>query len=692
MHLLLLLLACSVTPPAAPTSPWRVAGAEVREGPFHNRLATASSPYLRHHGDNPVDWYPWGDEAFAEAERRGVPIFLSIGYAACHWCHVMEDESFADPVLAAYLNEHFVAVKVDREERPDVDAVYIDAVTAVTGSAGWPASVWLMPSGEPFYAGTYFPPESRGGRPAFRDVLEQVHRVWEDDRAAVQDDATRLTAALRAAVLAPAAQGPDDPLDEATSALVRAWDAETAGWGARKFPMTPRLSVLLAAATQGDAAAGEVVRQTLWAMDRGGIHDQLGGAFHRYTVDPRWQIPHFEQMLTDNGQLLGLYAAAAVALDEPRFAEVAAGIATALRRDFLLPSGAFASSRDADAAGVEGSTYLWTPAEVRAVLGDEAAPVLTAYTITEAGNHEGRTVLTRPTAEPVDPALVRRLLAERATRAQPALDDKVVLAFNALAVHGLAVSGRLLLREDDVRLAAQVAETLLAARSAEGRLPRTLASDSPPGVLADYAELCLALVALYEATGELRWLRGAESLAAQMDADFWQEERGLWQDSADPDLLVAQSTLADGPEPGAVSRALLAQQQLLALGSPAVQAARIERARQVAGAQLAASPGSAPTLAWSTHLAANPARTFVIAVGTGQSPDALAAVWSARWRPDGLLAVVRPEDRATAQSFAALVDKSPGESGPRAYLCFDGVCRQPVSTAADARALLDEAP
>ena len=407
-------------PDAAPKPPavegYRVASSPDDVGPFTNRLAVATSPYLLQHAHNPVDWFPWGDEAFAQAERRDVPIFLSIGYAACHWCHVMEEESFTDPEIAAYMNAHFVNIKVDREERPAVDGVYMKTLHAMRGRGGWPASLFLDHERRPFYAGTYFPKETELNRTGFREILHQMNDRWNHDRTGAEADATNTLNALRRnAFIAPSDEIDWDAPKKAIAWLDRSWDHENAGWGSKKFPMLARAEFLLAYAVEhDDDHAASRVRQLLDAMDHGGIHDHIGGGMHRYTVDKAWAIPHFEKMLYDNGQFVRIYSEAAVALGEPRYGDVARDIADYLIREMQHPEGAFFSSQDAGSAGEEGTYYVWTPEQIRRALPAKQAKAFRhAYRVTDRGNFEGRTtVLTRAvTADPGDPSRRRGALS-----------------------------------------------------------------------------------------------------------------------------------------------------------------------------------------------------------------------------------------------------------------------------------------
>ena len=476
-----------------------------------NRLAGETSPYLLQHANNPVDWFPWGPDALARAKLLDRPIFLSIGYAACHWCHVMERESFEHEPTARYLNDHFVAIKVDREERPDLDQVYMAAVQAMTGGGGWPMSVFLTPEGRPFYGGTYFPDEPRHGMPSFRQVLEGVDRTWRDQRAEVEGAGSRLVAALVDQQRIEA--GTDDPTPElfetVANGLIQSFDSRNGSWGgAPKFPQPMTIDYLLRRLAGGDMRFDAVIRFTLDKMADGGIHDQLGGGFHRYSTDPVWLVPHFEQMLYDNAQLARVYLHAWAQTGEVRYRDVATGTLDYMIRELTTADGAFAASQDADTDGIEGLTFVWTAAEIREVLGDDAEPFLAAYGVTDEGNWEGRTILSRVWPDIHTPpsrddarleaslaASRARLLARRSERPQPARDDKALAAWNGLAIAAFADAARLLRRDDPdaseryraaaVRAAETIAGGLLAA---DGSLSRSWKDGraTGQGVLEDY--------------------------------------------------------------------------------------------------------------------------------------------------------------------------------------------------------------
>ncbi|MFJ1709016.1 thioredoxin domain-containing protein [Kitasatospora sp. NPDC088346] len=517
-----------------------------------NRLAGVTSPYLLQHADNPVDWWPWGPEAFEEAKRRDVPVLLSVGYAACHWCHVMAHESFEDEAVAEYANAHYVAVKVDREERPDVDAVYMEAVQAATGQGGWPMTVFLTPDKEPFYFGTYFPPEARHGMPGFRQVLEGVSAAWRDRREEVGEVAARIRAELaeRASVYGAAAHHPpgDADLHQALVGLSRSFDEKNGGFGgAPKFPPSMVIEFLLRHhARTGSEAALEMAARTCEAMARGGLHDQLGGGFARYAVDAGWVVPHFEKMLYDNALLLRAYLHLWRATGDERARRTALATADFLLRELRTPEGAFASALDADSPdpvtgeSSEGAYYAWTPEQLTAVLGPEdGALAVELFEVTGTFEH-GSSVL-QLLRDPADPEAFERirtrLLAARAERPAPARDDKVVAAWNGLAVAALAETGALLDRPDLVEAAERAADLLLAVHlTPEGRLLRTSRDGRPgsnAGVLEDYADTAEGFLALYAVTGESSWLDLAGGLLDTVLAHFLDEASGALYDTAD---------------------------------------------------------------------------------------------------------------------------------------------------------------
>jgi uncharacterized protein YyaL (SSP411 family) len=505
-----------------------------------NRLAQETSPYLLQHADNPVDWYPWGDEAFARARGEDRPILLSVGYAACHWCHVMAHESFEDEATARLMNEHFVNVKVDREERPDVDAVYMEAVVALTGQGGWPMTAFLTPGGEPFYGGTYYPPEPRHGLPAFRQVLGAVAAAYRDQRDDVARQADTLVAALRQSAVREPSREPltEALLGEAARGMLAQLDPRWGGFGrAPKFPPASALELLL---RRGEL---EPVELTLDAMAAGGMYDLVGGGFHRYSVDERWLVPHFEKMLYDNALLAPLYLRAWVVTGRERYREVAVETLEYMLRELLLADGGFASAQDADTDGVEGLTYTWTAGE--------GAPAELLHPF-----EHGRSIVRGE----LDPETRARLFALRERRPKPLRDDKAVTAWNGLALAALAEAGRRLDRGDYLDAARRLGEFLLGPLSdGEGRLRRTWRAGRARGTgyLSDYASTANGLYELHVATGELRWLEEARRLAGLVVELFADAERGgfFLTPEHGEQLVARQKDLDDHPTPSGNSMA-----------------------------------------------------------------------------------------------------------------------------------------
>ncbi|MFZ4300025.1 thioredoxin domain-containing protein [Streptomyces cinereoruber] len=525
-----------------------------------NRLAGVTSPYLLQHADNPVDWWPWGPEAFEEARRRDVPVLLSVGYSACHWCHVMAHESFEDEATAALVNENFVAVKVDREERPDVDAVYMEAVQAATGQGGWPMTVFLTPDAAPFYFGTYFPPEPRHGMPSFTEVLAGVRDAWAGRRGEVDEVADRIVKELAGRSLAYGGDGVpgEEDLAQALLGLTREYDATRGGFGgAPKFPPSMVLEFLLRHhARTGSEGALQMASDTCEAMARGGIYDQLGGGFARYAVDRTWTVPHFEKMLYDNALLCRVYAHLWKATGSDLARRIALETADFLVRELRTPEGGFASALDADSDDgtgtgkhVEGAYYVWTPEQLAAVLGPEDAAVAAAhYGVTEDGTfEEGSSVLQLPQDAGVADAgriasIADRLRAARDERPRPGRDDKVVAAWNGLAIAALAETGALFDRPDLVERATEAADLLVRVHMDEGaRLTRTSKDGRPgtnAGVLEDYADVAEGFLALAAVTGEGVWLEFAGFLLDLVLDRFTAEGGALYDTAHDAETLI----------------------------------------------------------------------------------------------------------------------------------------------------------
>src|SRR5262245_26323034 len=514
-----------------------------------NRLAHETSPYLLQHAHNPVDWYPWGEEAFERARREEKPILLSVGYSACHWCHVMERESFENPTIAGRMNEHFVNVKVDREERPDVDQIYMQAVQSMTGHGRWPMTVFLAPDGRPFYGGTYYPPVPRHGMPSFPQLLEAIANAWQERRGEVLQSSEQITGELNRAERLRGASRllTDEVLFSAFQGIGAQFDERLGGLGgAPKFPQ-PMIweFVLRFWKRSGNPHARDMVTTTLTRMARGGIYDQLGGGFHRYSVDAEWLVPHFEKMLYDNAQLASLYLHASLAFGAPEYRRVCEETLDYVLREMTDPAGGFYSAQDADSEGEEGKFFVWTADEIRAVLGADAETALAYWGVDRGPNFEGKSILWVP-GEP-DPERIapmrRRLFETREPRVRPLRDDKVLAAWNGLMCRAFAEAGRALGRADYVAVAARNAAFVLDAMRADGRLLRTWKAGRAKlkGYLEDYAMVAAALLDVYEATFERRWLDEARRLADDMLGLFWDESvEGFFDTGADHEALIVR--------------------------------------------------------------------------------------------------------------------------------------------------------
>jgi uncharacterized protein YyaL (SSP411 family) len=525
-----------------------------------NRLGGESSPYLLQHKDNPVDWYPWGEEALSRARDEARPLLVSIGYSACHWCHVMAHESFEDPDIAAVMNERFVCVKVDREERPDIDAICMEACQALTGQGGWPLNAFLTPDGVPFYAGTYFPPESRHGLPSWRMVLDAIADAWATRREEILAQGARMVEALGATRQLEPSVAPirDEELRNALVSLWSTYDRANGGFGrAPKFPPASVIELLLA---RGER---EMSLGTLEAMARGGIYDQVGGGFARYSVDATWTVPHFEKMLYDNALLARAYLHGWQVSADQRFRRVCCETLDWALREMRGPEGGFCSALDADSEGVEGKFYVWTESELRDALGPELAPAALDYFLPRRFEH-GLILEARGT-EPAPETLAeirRRLLETRSHRVRPGLDDKRLTAWNALMITALAEAGAVLDRSDYVQAAVDCAEFVLTdLRDGQGRLLRTWKDGRGrlAAYLEDHAFLVEALIGLYEATGDPRWYGEATAMADVMIERFSDSERGGFYTTADDHepLAARRKDLEDSPIPSGNSAAAL---------------------------------------------------------------------------------------------------------------------------------------
>jgi uncharacterized protein YyaL (SSP411 family) len=658
-----------------------------------NRLGTATSPYLLQHADNPVDWWPWQPEAFEEARRRDLPVLISVGYAACHWCHVMAHESFEDKGVAALLNERFVAVKVDREERPDVDAVYMSATQAMTGQGGWPMTVFATPEGQPFFSGTYFP------RPHFVRLLESVSAAWREQRAAVLEQGT---AVVKAVAGPKATGGPAGPmtaevLDAAAGALAKQFDEVRGGFGgAPKFPPHMIMLFLLRHHQRtGSQRSLEMVRHTAQQMARGGIYDQVAGGFARYSVDATWTVPHFEKMLYDNALLLRVYTQLWRLTGDPLAARVARETADFLHNGLSTAQGAFASALDADTDGEEGLTYVWTPAQLSEALGDEDGSFAAdLYGVTEAGTFEHGTSVLRllQDIDGVEPVIASRVLSVRnrlgtvrAQRPQPGRDDKVVAAWNGLAVTALAEYSALTGQET---LAVPAATMLADLHFVDGRLRRVSRDGTvgePVGVLEDYGSVAEAFCAVHQLTGDGRWLGLAGELVDIAMQRFADGRGGYYDTADDAEVLVARpADPTDNATPSGRSAMAAALTAFAALsGQP-----RYHEAAQDALADVAPLAAKHPRFAGYSFavgeaLLSGPYE-IAVAGGEGELLDT-----ARRLAPPGAVIVAGEPDRP---GVPLLRDRPLIDGRPTGYVCRGFVCDRPVTSAADLAAQLAVRP
>ncbi len=653
-----------------------------------NRLASATSPYLLQHADNPVDWWEWGPGAFDEARRRGVPVLLSVGYAACHWCHVMAHESFEDEVTATQMNEHFVNIKVDREERPDVDAIYMQATTAMTGHGGWPMTVVLDHDANPWFAGTYFPDEPRHGQASFRQVLDALTEAWRDRAEGVRQQAAQLRAHLQAPATLPSAPIGAAEIDAAVTKLGEDFDPAAGGFGnAPKFPPSMVLELLRRrVAREGDdetsRQAAHMLARTVAAMAGGGIYDQLGGGFARYAVDPGWVVPHFEKMLYDNGQLLALYAR----LGTPLGDRVARETADFLVRELGTAEGGFASALDADSEGVEGKFYAWTPAELVEVLGQAdgewAAELLS---VTDAGTFEHGSSTLQLRHAPDDPerwARARALLfAARAPRVRPSRDDKVVASWNGLAISGLVATWQRLGDRSYLEAAVAAGRLLVDVHLLEGglrRVSRDGVVGTPAGVLEDLGCVAAAFVDLAAATLEVTWIDHARTLLDDALARFRAEDGGFFDTASDAEALVARPRdPSDNASPGGLSSTVHALVAFTALtGEPAYRTAA-EETLATAGVLARQAPRFAGWSLAAAEAMLDGPREVAVVGPAGPERDALART---AYALPGAVVVVADGPR---DDLALLTGRDAVDGKPAAYVCRHHVCAAPVTDVAE---------
>jgi uncharacterized protein YyaL (SSP411 family) len=673
-----------------------------------NRLENEKSPYLLQHAGNPVDWYPWGMEALEHARNQHLPVLVSIGYSACHWCHVMAHESFEDADVARFMNQHFVNIKVDREERPDVDSIYMSAVQALSGQGGWPLNVFLTSAGKPFFGGTYFPPEPRHGLPSWTQVLEGVSAVFQESPDDVEHNAEVLTNAVRQSQGSNVAFGDleEKHLLGAVDTAIGQGDWQHGGFGgAPKFPQPLAIEFLLQAHHRfGRQDSLDLALLTLARMSEGGIYDHLGGGFHRYAVDSVWLVPHFEKMLYDNALLARVYLYAFQITGNPRLRRVVEETLDYLLRDLRASEGSFYCSEDADSEGKEGVYYVWNPQSVAQAVGPELAALARArYGVTEGGNFEGKTVLTvRSGAEELAEAfgldvadaeaslrdIDVRMLAARRCRVRPQTDSKTLVSWNALAIRALAEAGSVLKRQDYIDAALTATEFIFREMRPAGKLVRSFRSGpgSVPAFLDDYAFLAEALIALSQAAADPAHLRTAREISQEMIERFWDEDAGSFFDTPrdGESLVVRPRSLFDNPIPSgnaSAARVLLLLEALTGEAEPRRKALSVLRA---AGSLVEKAPLGVPYLLCAADLAlATPIQIAVTDVGNRDELDGMLDEVFKRYRPNAVLSV------GASEASPLLVGRQPIEGKTTAYVCEHFSCQFPVTEPAALARQLD---
>jgi uncharacterized protein len=655
-----------------------------------NRLAEATSPYLLQHSDNPVHWQPWDETALAEARARDQPVLLSIGYAACHWCHVMAHESFEDPAIAALMNEHFVNIKVDREERPDLDQLYQHALALLGQHGGWPLTMFLTPAGEPFWGGTYFPPESRYGRPGLPEVLETVARIWRDDRDRVTSNTTALTDALArlATPARPEALSPAFVTDTAQR-LIQAFDTVHGGFaGAPKFPQAPMLHLLWRQAlATDDRAIRQAVLHTLVNICQGGIYDHLGGGFARYSVDALWLVPHFEKMLYDNAQLIALLSDAAADTGNPLFAARVAETVGWLEREMLVED-AFASSLDADSEGEEGRFYVWDAAEIARLLGPDARAFRLAYGVTDAGNWEGKTILNRlhqpglgsPEEETALRSSADVLLAARERRVRPGRDDKILADWNGLTIAALARASAVFRRPEWLERAEAAFAFVCRNMTSGDRLVHSWRAERRLDLafLDDYAQMAAAALALFGHTTRPDYLQRAIDWIARLDADYLDPAGGYFQvAAAATDVLVRPKNAQDGPTPAANGTLVEVLARLYTLTGNDAYRARAEQLLEVFSGEARRNPAVHAALLSGYALLAVPVQVVLMGAADDPALTELRRTTLAAPAPD-LVVLTAPTGAGLADNHPA-AGKALVEGRATAYVCVGRVCLPPVT-------------
>jgi uncharacterized protein YyaL (SSP411 family) len=676
-----------------------------------NHLIFSNSPYLLQHANNLVDWYPWGEEALKKAQSEDKPIFLSIGYAACHWCHVMAHESFEDPDIALIMNSYFVNIKVDREERPDLDSLYMQAVVGMTGSGGWPMSVFLTSEGKPFYGGTYFPPTRRYNMPAFREVLLSVARVWQEDRQKLLESSEKITDYIQENMpeFGPGQTLSMTTLESAAFNLVQGYDWKYGGWGkAPKFPQPMAIEFLLQRAVRNDSLALEIATHALQAMAKGGMYDVVGGGFSRYSTDDRWRVPHFEKMLYDNAQLALAYLHAYLLTHQERFRSVCEAILNFVKRELTYPMGGFFSSLDADSEGEEGKFYVWTLDEIRQVISDpgDFDFFQATYGITEAGNFEGQTVLQREQDDSqlaeqfgllVDevPARLSRLhtllLERRSSRVRPGTDDKVLVSWNALMLSAFSEAARYLKRTDYLEVAQHNARFLLQELYQDGWLLRSWRQGkaSHKAYLEDYASLILALISVYQSDPNPVWFNTAVTITNKMVERFSDPKGGFFDTSLDHENLFARpKDLQDNATPSGNALAAMALLKMAAFTGQGEWRGVAEKMLQSIQDMAFHHPTAFSCWLSAIDFALGPVQEVAI-LGNQDDENRQAfidIVWNS-YRPNQVVAISSfpPE----AESPALLSDRTLLNGKATAYVCQNLICKQPVNKPEELQSQLD---
>jgi uncharacterized protein YyaL (SSP411 family) len=674
-----------------------------------NHLAGETSPYLLQHANNPVDWYPWGDEALDRARAEDKPIFLSVGYSACHWCHVMAHECFENSHIASLMNENFINIKVDREERPDLDSIYMRAIQALTGSGGWPLTAFLTPEGKPFFGGTYFPPEDRYDMPGLPRVLTAVVDAYRNRRSDIEQTARQLVAVLateihkHTAIHKQTAVEPlvVDILAQAYSNLATSFDTENGGFGtAPKFPQPMALEFLLRYSKRThDSAALDMVDLTLEKMAKGGVYDQIGGGFHRYATDSHWLVPHFEKMLYDNAQLSQVYLHAYLATGKVLFRSVAEGTLDYVLREMTQPKGGFYSTQDADSEGIEGQYYVWTPQEIAQVVGDERGKIVSGYFgVTAKGNFNGRNILHMPSAAPTEVSKIidqakGSLLKKREQRVKPSRDEKVLASWNGLMLASLAEAACVLARQDYLATATASGSFLLNSMIADGHLRHTYKDGKAKidGYLQDYALVIDGLLALHQATFGGEWLSQAISLAELMNEQFWDEAGQTFYDvgQSHQDLFARPRDTFDWALPSGPSAATLDLLKLAKLtGKEHFEQTAVRSLRSMQELMHQNPLGFSNWLCALDFYLSTPKEIAIIGQRNNPAAVELLRTLSNLWLPNKVVAAYDPSDPTPISELELLKDRQMINNQPTVYTCQRHVCQAPVTDPASLRAQL----